>query len=87
MKRIIAPPAPEAPAADRRAPHPLYRAGDIEVTEIAEQASDVRFALWDDGTLTITDGDDILQYGPDVPRRLALLLGVPGTSNVSNLGA
>lgn len=38
----------------------------------------VRFALWDDGTLTIYDGDDLLQYGPADVRRLALLLGVPG---------
>ncbi|MCK2095662.1 hypothetical protein [Thauera aromatica] len=41
-------------------------------------AEPVRFALWDDGTLTIYDGDDLLQYAPADVRRLALLLGVPG---------
>lgn len=40
----------------------------------------VRFALWDDGTLVIFDGDEVLKYGPSDTRRLALLLGVPGTT-------
>ncbi len=77
-------------------PQPLYHADDLRVTEIHAVAAAapaapavpdapqpehvVRIALWDDGTLTIADGDDILQYGPDVTRRLALLLGVPGTT-------
>lgn len=84
------------PEPEMAPPAALYGAGDLTVTEIpavaaaapaAPAAPDtpapehvVRIALWDDGTLTIADGDDILQYGPDVTRRLALLLGVPGAT-------
>lgn len=42
-----------------------------------EGADDVRVGLWDDGSLTIIDGDDILQYPPAVTARIARLLGVP----------
>lgn len=66
---------------------PAYRAGDIQVHELVagdaaataatDTAHEVRLGLWDDGSLTIIDGDEVLEYGPDVVRRLALLLGVP----------
>ena len=36
------------------------------------------FALWDDGGLSIYDGDDLLQLPPADTARLARLLGVPG---------
>ena len=72
---------------DRLAPRPIYRAGDLTVAETPAAADSVRFALWDDGTLTIADGDEILQFDPDTTRRLALLLGVPGNQPVSTLGA
>jgi len=38
----------------------------------------VSFALWDDGGLSIYDGDDLLQLPPADTARLARLLGVPG---------
>ena len=39
----------------------------------------VSFALWDDGGLSIYDGDDLLQLPPADTARLARLLGVPGS--------
>lgn len=41
-------------------------------------ADRVTFALWDDGGLSIYDGDDLLQLPPADTARLARLLGVPG---------
>lgn len=38
----------------------------------------MQFALWDDGALSIYDGDDLLQIRPADVARLARLLGVPG---------
>ncbi|MCC4116378.1 hypothetical protein LLG90_13540 [Aromatoleum toluclasticum] len=91
-------PAATSPVAvDRRAPQPLYRDGDLTVAEIHDDLASlagaaaepvrVRLALWDDGTLVIADGDEILQYPADVTRRLALLLGVPCNPIVSPIGA
>lgn len=74
---------------ERRSPLPLYRAGDLTVTEVPhpERAEQIEFALWDNGRLTIAAGDEITQIPPDATKRLALLLGVPGTPPVSSLGA
>lgn len=92
-------PAPSAPVeattavtpypGERRSPQPLYRAGDLTVTELPhpESAEQIEFALWDDGRLTIAAGGEITQIPPDATKRLALLLGVPGTTPVSSLGA
>lgn len=58
--------------------------GDMEPDDAAPlpppQANPVRisFALWDDGGLSIYDGDDLLQLPPSDTARLARLLGVPG---------
>lgn len=46
-----------------------------------EATGAVRIGLWDDGSLTIIDGDDVLQYPPDVTARLARLLGVPSDTS------
>jgi hypothetical protein len=40
-------------------------------------AARAEFALWDDGRLTICDGDDVLLLAAADTRRLAALLGVP----------
>lgn len=66
---------PTSPAADH--------VGGIEVHE--QVASDdgsaaspeVRIGLWDDGSLTFIDGDEVIQFDASVVERLALLLGVP----------
>lgn len=39
----------------------------------------INFALWDDGGLSIYDGDELLQLPPAATARLARLLGVPGS--------
>ncbi|SIQ95523.1 hypothetical protein SAMN05421829_108135 [Aromatoleum tolulyticum] len=82
-------PAAIAPTVERRAPTPLYRAGDLTVMEVAEPPAPerVEFALWDDGRLTIAAQNEILLIPADATKRLALLLGVPGNQPVSNLGA
>lgn len=68
------------PASSEPPPQPLYRAGDICVTEIhPDEAVRIEFALWDDGRLTIAEGDEILLLPAEATKRLALLLGVPGS--------
>ncbi|HRQ57631.1 MAG TPA: hypothetical protein PLN31_09440, partial [Azoarcus taiwanensis] len=59
-----------------------YRYWPVVAAAAREAADDVRVGLWDDGSLTIIDGDDILQYPPCVTARIARLLGVP--SDVSH---
>ena len=83
------PAATGAPCVERRAPQPLYRDGDMTVSEIPAVAcaEQIEFALWDDGRLTIAAGDEITLIPPDATRRLALLLGVPGNQPVSTQGA
>lgn len=46
--------------------------------ELPRPAVRINFALWDDGGLSIYDGDDLLQLPPADTARLARLLGVPG---------
>lgn len=41
------------------------------------------FALWDDGSLSIYDGDELLQIAPADVARLARLLGVPHACEVA----
>jgi len=75
----LAQPEPR-PAPVEPPPQPLYRAGDIRVTEIhPDEAAQIEFALWDDGRLTIAEGDEILLLPAEATKRLALLLGVPGS--------
>ena len=62
-------------------PQPHYGAGDLRVTEIHDESpARIEFALWDDGRLSICDGDEIVLIPSDAVCRLALLLGVPGTT-------
>lgn len=53
---------------------------DAQAPEPSPEPSPERmqFALWDDGGLSIYDGDDLLQIRPADVARLARLLGVPG---------
>lgn len=44
-----------------------------------DQPEQARFGLWDDGTLTIMAGDDVIQLDKPQVKRLALLLGVSAT--------
>ena len=75
-------PEPEPVPPAESAPAPLYRAGDLRVTEIPAEPhpAPIEFALWDDGRLSICDGDEIVLIPSDAVCRLALLLGVPGTT-------
>lgn len=61
----------------------------VRVSTPHEASSPVRIGLWDDGSLTIIDGDDVLQYPPDVTERIARLLGVPSDTvyPLANQGA
>ena len=43
----------------------------------------ISFALWDDGGLSIYDGDELLQIAPADVARLARLLGVPHACEVA----
>lgn len=67
-------------------------ADDIDITAAAAQVADASpqqpmFALWDDGGLSIYDGDDLLQIAPADVARLARLLGVPGCQLASGVAA
>lgn len=58
-------------------------ADDIDIGAAAAQVADaprvqLHFALWDDGGLSIYDGDDLLQIAPADVARLARLIGGPG---------
>lgn len=55
-------------------PEPESQAPDVS----SPAAPEIRFGLWDDGSLTIIDGDDVIQLETRAVRRLALLLGVSG---------
>lgn len=68
-----APPEPACAPAAQAAPSWERLAGEA----VAETDHPVRIGLWDDGSLTIIDGDDILQYPPAITARIARLLGVP----------
>lgn len=80
---IVTPPAQPA-----QPTQPAYRHDDIQVRELVAGDTPIarpadltlRFALWDDGTLDIYDGDTLMQLPTDAVRRLSLLLGVPTTT-------
>lgn len=72
-------PVPAAPPEQ-----PAYRHDDIQVREFvagdlpsALPSMDIRFSLWDDGSLSVYDGDELTLLPSDAVKRLALLLGVP----------
>ncbi|ANQ83667.1 hypothetical protein dqs_0591 [Azoarcus olearius] len=83
--RIYDPTAIDAAAPEAVTPEqPAYRHDDIQVHELVAgdvqtvpPSPDVRFALWDDGSLSVCDGDEITLLPADAVKRLALLLGVP----------
>lgn len=67
-------------------------ADDIDISAAAAQVAhaapqQTTFALWDDGGLSIYDGDDLLQLPPADVARLARLLGVPGCQLASGVAA
>lgn len=67
-------------------------ADDIDLTAAAAQVREaapqqMTFALWDDGGLSIYDGDELLQIAPADVARLARLLGVPGCQLASGVAA
>lgn len=67
-------------------------ADDIDLTAAAAQVPDMprartQFALWDDGGLSIYDGDELMQIPPADVARLARLLGVPGAQLASGVAA
>lgn len=67
-------------------------ADDIDLTAAAAQVCETSpqqttFALWDDGGLSIYDGDELLQIAPADVARLARLLGVPGCQLASGVAA
>lgn len=67
-------------------------ADDIDITAAAAQVCEttrqkVQFALWDDGGVSIYDGDELLQLPPADVARLARLLGVPGCQLASGVAA
>lgn len=67
-------------------------ADDIDLAAAAAQVREaapqqMTFALWDDGGLSIYDGDELLQIAPADVARLARLLGVPGCQLASGVAA
>lgn len=44
----------------------------------AGEEGDIRFVLWDDGSLSIAEGNVLRNYPRDAVQRLAQLLGVAG---------
>ena len=67
-------------------------ADDIDITAAAAQVCETtrqkaQFALWDDGGLSIYDGDELLQIAPADVVRLARLLGVPGCQLAGGVAA
>ena len=67
-------------------------ADDIDITAAAAQVADASpqqpmFALWDNGGLSIYDGDELLQIAPADVVRLARLLGVPGCQLAGGVAA
>lgn len=54
-------------------PEPESQAPEVS----SPAAPEIRFGLWDDGSLTVIDGDDVIKLDANAVRRLALLLGVP----------
>lgn len=99
--KMVEPPAAEAPAARVTPADPVcagLRAiadafGDMEPEDPTPapppQANPARvsFALWDDGGLSIYDGDELIQLPPADVARLARLLGVPGCQLASGVPA
>lgn len=66
------------------AAQPAYRHDDIEVHDlvagdasIPDSATEVRIALWDDGSISFVEEEKVTQFDRSVVERLALLLGVP----------
>ena len=65
---------------------------DIDLTAAAAQVCETSpqkttFALWDDGGLSIYDGDELLKIAPADVVRLARLLGVPGCQLAGGVAA
>jgi len=65
--------APESIAAEPAQIH-------TETPDQTDQPEEMRFGLWDDGSLTIIAGDDVIQLDTKRVARLALLLGVSSDS-------
>lgn len=71
-EQIEAAPAPAVEAPEQ--PEPLT---ELRGRDATSPSPEVHFALWDDGQLTIDDGEQIIVLPPSRTARLAALLGVP----------
>lgn len=72
--------------------HSVVPADDIDIGAAAAQVAEaprvqIHFALWDDGGLSIYDGDDLLQIAPADVARLARLLDGLGRVRASEVAA
>lgn len=59
-------------------PAPCIAEAAAQVAQVAAPAARIEFALWDDGRVSIYDGDTLLMLNAADTVRLARLLGVPG---------
>ena len=59
-------------------PAPCIAEAAAQVAQLAAPAARIEFALWDDGRVSIYDGDHLLMLHAADTARLARLLGVPG---------
>lgn len=68
-------------------PAPCIAEAAAQVAQVAAPAARIEFALWDDGRVSIYDGDTLLMLQAADTVRLARLLGVPGHALASEVAA
>ena len=59
-------------------PAPCIAEAAAQVAQVAAPPARIEFAMWDDGRVSIYDGDHLLMLHAADTIRLARLLGVPG---------
>lgn len=69
------------------APAPCIAEAAAQVAQLAATPARIEFALWDDGRVSIYDGDTLLMLQAADTVRLARLLGVPGHALASEVAA
>ena len=68
-------------------PAPCIAEAAAQVAQLAATPARIEFALWDDGRVSIYDGDTLLMLQAADTVRLARLLGVPGHALAGEVAA
>lgn len=68
-------------------PAPCIAEAAAQAAQVAAPAARIEFALWDDGRVSIYDGDTLLMLHAADTVRLARLLGVPGHALAGEVAA